>query len=124
MTSINLKSNTKKAAAKDSRALVSAATKTGLSRDEYYMYKKDLDSIETAMKALEELAENIAELTATFGKRVLMDPSAPLNAELTKILSAAVNGCSGVHDGLSKAPEVMRPFLAKYKPGFLKRLFG
>ena len=53
-----------------------------------------------------------------------MEPNSPLNGELTKILSAAVKGFGVVHDSLGKAPEVMRPFLVKNKPGFLKRLFG
>ena len=106
------------------QALSPLATTTKLSRNEYYMYKKDLEEIESSMEKLEELAEKVAGLAAKFGKRLLMEPNSAINGELTKILSAAVKGFGVVHDSLGKAPEDMRPFLVKNKPGFLKRLFG
>ena len=124
MTTINLKANPGKSVVQKSGAISQATTPTKLSRNEYYMYKKDLASIEAAMESLEALAEEVAGLASVFGKRLLMEPNSPLNNEVTKILSVAVDGFRDVHDSLGKAPEVMRPFLVSHKPGFLKRLFG
>jgi hypothetical protein len=124
MTTINLKASADKPERQRHQAISPITAPTKLSRNEYYMYKKDLASIESAMEALEELAESVAGLASVFGKRLLMEPNSPLNNEVTQILSMVVNGFRDVHDGLSEAPEVMRPFLARNKPGFLKRLFG
>lgn len=124
MATINLKAGTDKPDIQKNRAISPAAAPAKLSRNEYYMYKKDLASIESAMKALEELAEKVAEVASIFGKRYLMEPKSPLNNEVSQILSAAVDGFRDVHDSIGKAPEIMRPFLARNKPGFLKRLFG
>ena len=124
MATIDLKASAAKPGGQRHQAISPIATPSNLSRNEYYMYKKDLASIESAMQSLEELAEEVAGLAAKFGKRLLMEPTSPLNGEVTQILSAVVKGFGNVHDSLGEAPEVMRPFLAKHKPGFLKRLFG
>ena len=124
MATINLKAGTDKPEVQKNRAVGAAAGPTKLSRNEYYMFKKDLASIESAMDTLEELAEKVAEVASIFGKRYLMEPKSPLNNEVAQILSAAVDGFREVHDSIGEAPEVMRPFLARHKPGFLKRLFG
>ena len=124
MTTINLKASADKPERQRHQAISPITTPTKLSRNEYYMYKHDLEEIESSMEKLEELAEKVAGLASKFGKRLLMEPNSPLNNEVTKILSVAVNGFRDVHDSLEEAPEVMRPFLARNKPGFLKRLFG
>tara|TARA_Y100000310_G_scaffold198260_1_gene198313 strand:- start:282 stop:638 length:357 start_codon:yes stop_codon:yes gene_type:complete len=118
MTTINLKSST------GGRAASPVVSQGKLSRNEYYMYKKDLESVESAMKMLEDLAEEVAGLAAKFGKRLLMEPTSQINDEVARILSTAVKGFADVHDSLGETSEVMRPFLVSHKPGFLKRLFG
>jgi len=124
MTTINLKASTDKPERQKHQAISPITAPTKLSRNEYYMYKKDLASIESAMETLEELAESVAGLASVFGKRLLMEPNSPLNGEVNRILSAVVKDFGDVHDSLGGAPEFMRPFLVKNKPGFLKRLFG
>ena len=124
MATINLKASAAKPDGQRHQAISQVAKTSSLSRNEYYMYKKDLASIESAMQLLEELAEEVAGLASGFGKRLLMEPNSPLNNEVAKILSVAVDGFRDVHDALGEAPEVMRPFLVRHKPGFLKRLFG
>ena len=95
-----------------------------LTRNEYHMYLKDLREAEDKMKKVEDLAESIAEMASRFEKRVLMEPESPLNQILKRIMATAIKSLEITHVQLSEAPETIRPFLLKNKPGFLKRLFG